>query len=569
MAARRPLVVFGMLGTTLDAGGGTRRWERWRPTVALCGHDDLVVDRLELLVPTRALELARLVTADIGQVSPETVVRLHPLDLANPWDLEETYGALYDLVRAYPFAPEREDYLAHITTGTHIAQISMFLLVEARHLPGRLLQTAPPRPGKRPASGQTLAGEVEVIDLDLARYDKIAARFARAHQDAATLLKGGIATRNPAFNRLIDELEQVAITSRDPILLLGPTGAGKSQLARRIYALKQARHQIAGPLVEVNCATIRGDGAMSALFGHVKGAYTGAASARPGFLRAAHGGVLFLDELGELGLAEQAMLLRAIEDHRFVPVGSDAEVESDFLLLAGTNRDLPALAATGAFRADLLARLDLWTFRLPGLAERREDLAPNLDHELELAGRDRAARVTMTTEARDLFLAFAASPAAPWPGNFRDLSAAVRRMATLADGGRITRAGVERELARLRAAWAPLARVDTIEPAASGADDGLPGDRLTDDQLLTAALGPRAATLDLVDRAQLAVVLRVCRASSSMSDAGRQLYAASRTRKTSSNDADRLRKYLARWQLSFAAAATGGLSASSPERARR
>src|SRR5262249_21144841 len=117
---------------------------------------------------------------------------------------------------------------------------------------------------------------------------------------------------------------------------MGPTGAGKSQLARRIYELKVARHQIAGAFVDVNCATLRGDAAMSTLFGHRKGAFTGAVQDRPGLLRAADGGLLFLDEIGELGLDEQAMLLRAVEEKRFLPVGADKEVASDFRLIAGT-----------------------------------------------------------------------------------------------------------------------------------------------------------------------------------------------------------------------------------------
>src|SRR4029077_17672785 len=136
------------------------------------------------------------------------------------------------------------------------------------------------------------------------------------------------------------------------LLLMGPTGAGKSQLARRIYELKKSRRQLAGsggsgPFVEINCATIRGDAAMSALFGHTKGAFTGAVSARPGLLRAADGGVLLLDEIGELGLDEQAMLLRALEEKGFLPVGSDVEVRSDFQLLAGTNRELMGEVRTG------------------------------------------------------------------------------------------------------------------------------------------------------------------------------------------------------------------------------
>jgi hypothetical protein len=120
---------------------------------------------------------------------------------------------------------------------------------------------------------------------------------------------------------MIDEIEQVAVRSRAPVLLMGPTGAGKSQLARRIFELKRVKHQVSGAFVEVNCATLKGDSAMSALFGHRKGAFTGAAADRSGLLRTADKGVLFLDEIGELGLDEQAMILRAIEEKRFLPVG--------------------------------------------------------------------------------------------------------------------------------------------------------------------------------------------------------------------------------------------------------
>ena len=107
-------------------------------------------------------------------------------------------------------------------------------------------------------------------------WDRIAARFRKETTEARSFLKSGIPTRNAGFNRLIEQIEHVAVNSRDPVLLMGPTGAGKSQLARRIHELKKTRHQIAGAFVEVNCATLRGDAAMSALFGHVKGAFTGA-----------------------------------------------------------------------------------------------------------------------------------------------------------------------------------------------------------------------------------------------------------------------------------------------------
>jgi len=349
-----------------------------------------------------------------------------------------------------------------------------------------------------------------------------------------SFLKSGIDTRNAAYNRLVERIERVAIQSPDPLLLCGPTGSGKSKLARRIFELKKARKQVAGDLVEFNCATLRGDGAMSTLFGHVKGAFTGAVDSRPGLLRKADKGILFLDEVGELGLDEQAMLLRAIEDKTFYPVGSDREVHSDFQLLAGTNRDLGAQVVSGRFREDLFARINLWTFVLPGLRERHEDLAPNLDFELDLCGRSINKNLTMSREARERFLSFAASPEAIWAGNFRDFGAAIRRMATLSIGSRISADDVEEEIGRLRHAWR--------RPDGSTAGGGA----------LAALLGDGVDELDRFDRVQLEDVVTVCRGAKSLSDAGRQLFAASRKTKSSSNDADRLRKYLVRFGLSYA-----------------
>lgn len=368
-------VVIGLLGSRLDAGMGTDRWNSWRPSVALCQQENLLVHRFELLHEPRGTKLARLVAEDIAAVSPETEVRTHPLVVKDPWDFEEVYAALHDFARAYSFNTDAEDYLIHITTGTHVAQICLFLLTESRHLPGKLLQCSPPARKHQ----QDPIGSYRIIDLDLSRYDRLATRFALDQRQAASFLKSGIDTRNAEFNRLIDRIERVVMASSAPLLLTGPTGAGKSQLARRIYEFKRQRQQIGGPFVEVNCATICGDQAMSALFGHVKGAFTGATTDRPGLLRAADGGMLFLDEIGELGVDEQAMLLRAVEERRFLPVGSDREVQSDFQLVAGTNRDLAAEVAQGRFREDLLSRINLWTFRLPGLSSRREDIEPNLD----------------------------------------------------------------------------------------------------------------------------------------------------------------------------------------------
>jgi len=529
----KPLTVIGFLGSTLDASKfGPSRWNKWRPTVGLTMHQDLRVDRFILIHGSAHRRLAEYVAADIASVSPETAVEMRLLDFRDPWDFEEVYGKLLDFARAEPFDPEAEDYLIHITTGTHVAQICLFLLTEARYLPARLLQTQPERGSVNPA------GVWNTIDLDLSRYDSIATRFAVASAESTSFLKSGIDTRNAAFNRMIDEIERVSLRSKAPILLMGPTGAGKSQLARRIYELKRQKHQVAGPFVEVNCATLKGDGAMSALFGHRKGAFTGAVADRPGLLRAADKGMLFLDEIGELGLDEQAMILRAIEDKRFLPVGSDKEAASEFQLIAGTNRDLGEAVAAGAFRDDLYARLNLWTFQLPGLAERREDIEPNLDYELDRFAEREGARASFNKEARLRYLAFATASDARWPGNFRDLAASITRMATLSPKDRIDLECVEAEIQRLKRLWS------------SQTDDG--------SGLLAEVLPPETlAEIDPFDRVQLAEAIRICRMSRTLSEAGRSLFAASRTRRSTANDADRLRKYLGRFGLDWAALSQG------------
>ncbi|MCC2963643.1 RNA repair transcriptional activator RtcR [Massilia sp. IC2-278] len=527
---KKKIVVLGFIGTKLDSGKGQARWSKWRPSVGLTQHEDVVIDRFELMYNGNVETLLKQVTADITSVSPETQVITHALQLRDAWDFEAVYAALFDFAKRYPFDPENEEYWVHITTGTHVVQICLFLMTEARFFPGRLVQTSPPR------SADTTAGTYALIDLDLSRYDQIAQRFSREQAEGVAFLKSGIATRNAHFNAMIDEIERVAIKSKAPLLLMGPTGAGKSFLARRVYELKKARHQISGKFVELNCATLHGDGAASTLFGHIKGSFTGAAADRPGLLRSAHKGLLFLDEIGELGLDEQAMLLKAVEEKRFLPVGSDNEVQSDFQLIAGTNRDLGEEVAAGRFREDLYARINLWTYALPGLKDRAEDIEPNLSYLLAQIGEENGEMVRFNREARERYMRFAMSPEAVWNGNFRDLGASVTRMATLAEAGRITEKLVDDEVMRLQRLWA----AGTRERAAPAVVD------------IQEVMGPEAAArLDLFDAMQLAGVIDVCRQSKSLSDAGRKLFGVSRGAKSKPNDADRLKKYLARYGLGW------------------
>ncbi|MFW2368228.1 MAG: RNA repair transcriptional activator RtcR [Desulforhopalus sp.] len=522
-------IVIGLLGSTLDnAGFGGKRWERWRPTVSLCQHEELLIDRFDLLFQNEFEKLMDLTSKDVSTVSPETKLVGHKISLTNPWDFEEVFALLHDFAKTYEFN-EEDDYYIHISTGTHVAQICLFLLTEARYFPARLIQSGPGR-GRTAQS----AGTYSVIDLDLSKYDRIASRFQQEWEDDISFLKSGIKTRSQSFNRLIEQIEKVAIHSVDPILLTGPTGAGKSRLARRIYELKKSRRRIEGDCVEVNCATLRGENAMSALFGHSRGAYTGAVEARRGLLRAADNGLLFLDEIGELGVDEQAMLLRAIEEKKFLPVGSDTETASNFQLICGSNRDLQKECETGRFREDLLARINLWTFQMPGLRERPEDIEPNFDYELDHFCRRTGSRVTINKEARETFLEFAASGQALWAANFRDLGGAVTRMATLAEKGRITVDDVKEEINRLQVKWRKSSQKEDM------------------DGLLVSILGDsKVHNLDVLDRVTLGKVVEVCRASGSMAEAGRVLFNISRLKKRSKNDSDRLRKYLAKFDLDW------------------
>ncbi|MDF3013790.1 MAG: transcriptional regulator [Cellvibrio sp.] len=520
-------VVIGILGSRLDHGGlGKRRWERWRPSISLLMQPGFPVDEYLLMYLPEDQQLLDLTVSDMAEVSPHTKVRTFPLACDDAWDFEQVYSQIHDVAISQVFDVEQNNYFVNITTGTHVAQICLYLLTEAHYLPGKLLQSSPGKEG--------VQGTYHIIDLDLSRYDQIASRFAKESSDAVTYLKSGIQTRNSAFNELISQLEQVSIKSAAPILLNGPTGAGKSQLAKRIYELKKQRSKLSGKLVEVNCATLRGDNAMSALFGHVKGAFTGALNARTGLLREADKGLLFLDEIGELGLDEQAMLLRAIEEKIFIPFGGDQPVSSEFQLIAGTHRNLFELVRQGLFREDLLARINLWTYELPSLKNRIEDLEPNIEHELQNFTRKAGYKVSFNKAAKNNYLNFANSPQALWRANFRDLNSSITRMATLAEGGRITENIVQGEIGRLQSAW----QVFQDEPQTEAS--------------LTHYLTPEQIdNLDLFDRLQLKEVIRICKASRSLAEAGRELFNVSRDKKSSNNDSHRVKQYLHKFGLTF------------------
>jgi NtrC-family two-component system response regulator AlgB len=234
---------------------------------------------------------------------------------------------------------------------------------------------------------------------------------------------------SPPMQRALDLARQVA-GSDATLLLTGESGTGKTVLARQVHLWSARR---AKPFVTIACTTLSEHLLESELFGHVKGAFTGAWKDNPGRLEAAAGGTVFLDEVGELPGELQVKLLRFLEERRFERVGGRTTIEVDARLIAATNRDLEAEVAAGRFRADLFFRLNVIGIRLPPLRERREDLPRLVDHVLAtLAARHGRERPPVPTEAtRRAIEGYA------WPGNVRELVNALERAVVLSSGDEI------------------------------------------------------------------------------------------------------------------------------------
>ncbi len=271
-------------------------------------------------------------------------------------------------------------------------------------------------------------------------------RSAAEEREAPPLSYGA-----PAMAPVVAALEKVAPTQAT-VLLLGESGTGKEVAARAVHRWSRRR---GGPFVALNCAAVAETLLESELFGHEKGAFTGATARRRGRLELAAGGTVFLDEIAELRPELQAKLLRVIETKRFERVGGSRTLEADVRWMAATNRDLEERLASGAFRDDLYHRLAVFPVRMPPLRERREDILALARHLLERIGRDLGRPTPRLAPGAE-----AAIEAAPWPGNIRELANALERAAILAGDDPIS--------AELVRAWARpgAASAAQAEPAA-------------------------------------------------------------------------------------------------------
>jgi sigma-54 dependent transcriptional regulator, acetoin dehydrogenase operon transcriptional activator AcoR len=259
-----------------------------------------------------------------------------------------------------------------------------------------------------------------------------------------------------AFTAAVELADRVASTDL-PIVILGETGTGKDVLAQHIHA----RSGRGGPFVAVNCAALPDNLIESTLFGHKKGAFTGATSDSPGLFLEAQGGTLFLDEIGELDIGHQAKLLRALDAREVIPVGSTRRIHTDARVIAATNTELSALVAGSGFRADLYARLAGAVIRMPPLRARRGDIVELTERFLAQASP--AVERRLSAQAAERLVLH------PWPRNVRELVAVVRRLVLqLGDRVEVRRTDVDEVLE------APVVTTSDAPPIDRGARPGMP-----------------------------------------------------------------------------------------------
>jgi Nif-specific regulatory protein len=229
---------------------------------------------------------------------------------------------------------------------------------------------------------------------------------------------------SPEMQRVFAEVHQAAPT-RATVLLRGESGTGKEAIARAIHFHSTRRD---GPFIKVNCAALTESLLESELFGHERGAFTGAAGDRKGRFEQAHGGTLFLDEVGDVSAAFQAKLLRVLQEREFERVGGNRSIKVDVRLICATNRDLERMVQRGEYRADLYYRINVVSIFLPPLRERRSDIPPLVAHFLDRYNKENRRKLKVSADAMDVLTH------CYWPGNVRELENCIERTATMADG---------------------------------------------------------------------------------------------------------------------------------------
>ena len=387
-------------------------------------------DRLELLCDYPPAEAEPWL--DWIRAQTATPVHPHYVTLSGPTDFAAIYREARAVVAATAAAPTAgkeggpDDTLVfHLSPGTP-AMAAVWIILAKTRFPAELIESSREHGVRTAAVPFELTADF-LPDL-LARPDRELARLTAGLPPAAPEF-AAICHQSPAMARAVARARRAAPRSI-PILIEGESGTGKELLARAIH---QASPRAGRPFVTVNCGAIAPDLIESELFGHEKGAFTGAAARRSGYFEAAHTGTLFLDEIGELPKPAQVKLLRALQEGEVTRVGATNPTPVDYRILAATNRTLTAEAAAGRFREDLFYRLAVAVIRLPPLRERDGDIGLLLDRLLAQVNRESAAEPgfepkKLSVSARKLLLAH------PWPGNVRELLNTLRRAAVWTPG---------------------------------------------------------------------------------------------------------------------------------------
>lgn len=369
--------------------------------------------------------------------SADIAVTLHPAKLTSPTNYEEIYRAAIQVVQSVRNAHPETDLAFHLSPGTP-AMAAIWLLLAKTHYPARLIESSREQGVKEVSIPFELSAEFVPV--------------AKEADEALTRLMQGLPPESPAFTAIVHRCAAMKRTVamahrlalRDvPVLIQGESGTGKELFARAIH---QASARAGQPFVAVNCGAIPQELVDAELFGHEKGAFTGAGAARPGYFESADGGTLFLDEIGELPLASQVRLLRVVQEREVTRVGATKPKAIDIRIIAATNRVLPTEIQAGRFREDLFHRLAVGVLLLPPLREREGDLGLLIDSLLAAINAEAASQPgykhkELDTSARNILAGHT------WAGNVRELHNTLLRASIWASGDKITGEDVAASLA--------------------------------------------------------------------------------------------------------------------------
>jgi DNA-binding NtrC family response regulator len=361
-------------------------------------------------------------------------VQIRMVKLASPTDFGDIYHGAVDTLSKLVVEDKNLALTIHLSPGTP-AMAAVWIILAKTRFPAELIESSKEQ-GVRTTSVPFDISADFIPDL-MRRPDEELARLTQGLSPEAPEFDA-IVHRCSAMKRIVARARRVSPRSVS-VLLLGESGTGKELLARAIH---QASPRKEGPFIPVNCGAIPGELVESELFGHEKGAFSGAASQHKGHIERAHKGTLFLDEIGDLPLSAQVKLLRALDERKIRRVGGTDVIEVDFRVVAATNKDLLAEIRSGKFREDLFHRIGVAIIRIPPLREREGDLTLLIDHALKVINREGVGQPGyeekhLSAGARSLL------GQQEWTGNMRALTNTILRAAVWASGKTIERSDIQ------------------------------------------------------------------------------------------------------------------------------